>query len=145
MKKGHTMPTDKPRFHAPPELWEKLKPLARQMRHEPTPAEDALWQRVRNRRVGGAKFRRQYAIERFIVDFVCLEQRLIIEVDGGIHEQQQEYDAIRQAFLEAQGFRVLRFSNGDVLQFPDAVAEAIGDALASGQADVSEIEVKDDL
>ena len=123
------MSTDKPAFHAPPELWEKLKPLARQMRRDPTPAEHALWQRVRNRRVGGAKFRRQYAIERFIVDFVCLEHRLIIEVDGDIHEQQQEYDAVRQAFLEAQGFRVIRFTNAEVMRSPDGVVEIIGEAL----------------
>lgn len=123
------MPAGEPKFHAPPELWDRLKPLARQMRHEPTPAENALWQRIRNRRVAGAKFRRQYAIERFIVDFVCLEHRLIIEVDGSIHEQQQEYDAVRQAFLEAQGFRVLRFTNGEVLQALDAVVEVIGEGL----------------
>ena len=126
-------------FHTPPELWEKLKPLARQMRHEPTPAEDALWQRLRNRRVAGAKFRRQYSIERFIVDFVCLERRLIIEVDGAVHEQQQDYDAVRQAFLEAQGFCLLRFSNGEVLQSLDAVVEAIGEKLVSGKLRVGDV------
>ena len=122
------MPADQFIFHTPPELWEKLKPLAQQMRHEPTPAEDALWQRLRNRRLD-VKFRRQYTIERFIADFVCLEHRLIIEVDGEIHEHQQAYDALRQTFLEAQGFRVLRFTNGDVLQSPDAVLEVISSAL----------------
>lgn len=124
-----------PPFHAPPELWDKLKPLARQMRHEPTRAEDALWQRLRGRRLGGAKFRRQYAIERFIVDFVCLEQRLIVEVDGSIHEQQQDYDAVRQMFLEAQGFRMIRFTNGDVLQAAEAVVQTIGDVLWAGSAE----------
>ena len=64
------MDEDTPKFHASPELWAKLKPLARQMRHEPTAAEDALWQRVRGRHVQGAKFRRQYVIERFVVDCV---------------------------------------------------------------------------
>ena len=123
------MDEDTPKFHASPELWAKLKPLARQMRHEPTAAEDALWQRVRGRHVQGAKFRRQYVIERFVVDFVCLEHRLIIEVDGDIHEQQPEYDAIRQTFLEAQGFHVLRFSNDEVLQATDHVIKAIGEAL----------------
>lgn len=122
---------DKPIFHAPPELWAKPKHLARQMRHKSTPSEAALWQRLRNRRVVGAKFRRQYAIERFIVDFVCLEHTLIIEVDGSIHEHQQEYDVIRQLFLEAQGFRVLRFTNGEVLQSLDAVVEVIGEALSN--------------
>ncbi len=84
------------------------------MRHVPTPAEDMLWQQLRNRHLHGAKFRRQYAIERF-VDFACLEYRLVIEVDGSIHEQQQEIDAIRQEFLEALGFRVLRFTIAEVL------------------------------
>ncbi len=118
-------------FHTPPELWKKLKPLARQMRHEPTPAESALWERLRNRRIARAKFRRQYAIERFIVDFVCLELRLIIEVDGDIHALQTEYDAARQSFLESQGFCVLRFNNGDVLQSLDAVVTVIGETLVS--------------
>ncbi len=68
--------------HTAPELWEKLKPLARQMRHVPTPAEDRLWQHIRNRQLKGMKFRRQWAIERFIVDFFCYEANLIIEVDG---------------------------------------------------------------
>ncbi|MCB9455881.1 MAG: endonuclease domain-containing protein [Anaerolineaceae bacterium] len=118
-------------FHTPPELWKNLKPLARQMRHEPTPAENALWERLRNRRVARAKFRRQYTIERFIVDFVCVELRLIIEVDGDIHDLQTEYDAARQAFLESQGFCVLRFNNGDVLQSLDAVVTVIGETLVS--------------
>lgn len=107
--------------------WEKLKPLVREMRHQPTPAEDALWQKLRNRQVQGAKFRRQHSIEGFIVDFVCVEHRLIIEVDGSIHEMpdQQSYDEQRQAFLEAQGFRIMRFTNDAVLQSIDAVVEAI--------------------
>lgn len=118
-----------PFFHAPPELWAKLKPLAREMRQKPTHAEDHLWQHLRNRRAGGAKFRRQYPIERFIVDFVCLERRLIVEVDGDIHDHQQDYDAVRQEFLEAQGFRVLRFSNEAVLSSVDAVIAVIGAAV----------------
>ena len=116
-------------FDTPPTLWAKLKPLARQMRHQSTPAEDVLWQRLRNRRVQGAKFRRQYAIDRFIADFCCLEARLIVEVDGAIHDYTPEEDAVRQAFLEHQGFRVLRFTNGDVIQSLDAVLERIGEVL----------------
>lgn len=118
-------------FHTPPELWNKLKPLARQLRHEPTQAEDALWQLLRGRRLGGFKFRRQYAIERFIVDFVCLEKRLIVEVDGEIHDHQIEYDAIRQTFLEAQGFRVLRFRNDEVLKTGVSVVKRIVVALTT--------------
>ncbi len=120
-------------FHASAGWWTRLKPLARQMRHEPTSAEQKLWNRIRNRQIGTAKFRRQYTIDRFIVDFVCLEHRLIIEVDGDIHDQQQEHDAVRQEFLESLGFRMIRFSNGDVLGSLEAVAEAIGNALESSR------------
>jgi very-short-patch-repair endonuclease len=116
-------------FHTAPELWRKLKPLARQMRHEPTFAEDRLWQQLRNRRLGGAKFRRQYTIDRFIVDFYCPEARLVVEVDGAIHEYTQEEDAIRQAFIESLGMRVLRFTNAEVIQSIAGVLERIGEAL----------------
>jgi very-short-patch-repair endonuclease len=112
-----------------PNLWYKLKPLARQMRHEPTPAEDTLWQRLRNRRVCDAKFRRQHSIERFIVDFFCAEHRLIIEVDGSIHDYTVEEDALRQEFLESLGYRVIRFRNEDVFQGIDAVIEEISKRL----------------
>jgi very-short-patch-repair endonuclease len=97
------------------DLWAKLKPIAREMRGEPTRAEQALWQRLRNRQCGGAKFRRQHTIDRFIVDFVCHEHMLIIEVDGEIHQFTQEEDHLRQAFLETFGFRFLRFTNEQVL------------------------------
>ncbi len=119
-------------FTSSPEQWDKLKPLARDMRHAPTTAEDALWQRLRGRRVGGARFRRQHSIGGFIVDFVCIERRLVIEVDGAVHAQdgQRDRDAQRQAVLEAQGFRVLRFANADVLYALDAVVQAIEEALA---------------
>lgn len=124
-------------FTSSAEEWEKLKPLARDMRHKPTPAEDALWQRLRNRRVQGAKFRRQHSIGGYIVDFVCIDHHLIIEVDGDIHEQQRDYDAARQSFLEAQGFRVLRFSNGDVLRSLDAVVVVIGETLVRGEIEAN--------
>jgi len=102
--------------HTHPKWWDILKPLAREMRHQPTPAEDVLWQTLRNRQIRGLKFRRQHAIERFIVDFICVEKRLIIECDGEIHQYTQEEDAIRQQYLEAHGFFVMRFDNEDVLQ-----------------------------
>mgnify|MGYP001770978009 FL=1 len=72
------------------ELWEKLKPLARQMRREPTPAEDKLWQKLRHKQILGYKFRRQHTIDRFIVDFYCGEARLVVEVDGEVHDYTQE-------------------------------------------------------
>lgn len=141
------MTDEKPRqFTSTPQQWEKLKERAREMRHQPTAAEDVLWQRLRNRRVQGARFRRQHSIGGFIVDFVCIAQRLVVEVDGTVHEEadQQVYDAQRQAALERQGFRVLRFSNGEVLRALDAVVEAIGEALLEqgGQAEVMVGEVE---
>lgn len=123
-----------PQFTGVSDQWETLKAFAREMRHQPTPAEDALWRRVRGRRLGGMRFRRQHAIAGYIVDFVCLECFLIIEVDGSIHDlpDQQERDALRQAHLESLGYRVLRFTNGDVMGSVDAVLEVIGAALAEG-------------
>ncbi|MBC7813633.1 MAG: endonuclease domain-containing protein [Burkholderiales bacterium] len=112
-----------------PELWLKLKPLAKEMRREPTAAENALWQRLRRKHHAGYKFRRQHPIDRFIVDFYCATARLVIEVDGVIHEQTQDYDAVRQEFLEHLSLRVLRFTNGEVLQQIEAVLERIGEAL----------------
>ncbi|MEL6308715.1 MAG: DUF559 domain-containing protein [Chloroflexota bacterium] len=81
------------------DLWAKLKPLAKQMRHAPTPAEDVLWQGLR-RNALGIKFRRQHAIDRFIVDFFAYKIKLVVEVDGSIHEYTAEEDAIRQQYLE---------------------------------------------
>jgi very-short-patch-repair endonuclease len=107
------------------ELWKKLKPLARQMRSEPTAAENRLWQRLRNKQILGYKFRRQHAIDRFIVDFICNQALLVIEVDGEIHDYTQEEDAIRQEFLESQGLRVIRFRNQEVLGNIDGVVEEI--------------------
>lgn len=109
-----------------PELWKLLKPLARQMRHEPTTAEDRLWERIRNRRVNNLKFRRQHAIERFIVDFYCAEARLIIEVDGEVHQYSQEEDAVRQEYLEGLGLKVIRFTNNEIAnQLEDSVQKIV--------------------
>src|SRR4051794_22135472 len=84
---------------------------AREMRHEQTPAEQKLWAVVRGKQLYGHKFRRQHPIGRFIADFYCAEARLVIELDGESHAAQQEYDAIRTAYLQAQGYRVIRFTN----------------------------------
>ncbi len=115
--------------NAPKAIYEKTKFLAREMRTNPTPAENHLWQRIRKQQVLGFKFRRQYPIDRFIVDFYCTEARLVIEVDGGIHETQEEADQLRTELLESLGLRVLRFTNGEVLQYADAVVERIGEEL----------------
>ena len=102
---------------------------ARELRKAPTDAERALWKHLRLRQAGGYKFRRQQPIGHYIVDFVCLEQKLVIELDGGQHSQQVDYDLARSEFLASQGFRVLRFWNNQVLKQPDAVKAAILEAL----------------
>ncbi|MBP7961938.1 MAG: endonuclease domain-containing protein [Caldilineaceae bacterium] len=116
-------------WQPPPDLWRRLKPLARQMRSEPTAAEQKLWQRLRKQQIHGTKFRRQMAIERFIVDFCSPQARLIIEVDGPIHDYQVDQDAIRQEYLEGLGFRVIRFTNLQVLNEIEAVVDVIAKVL----------------
>jgi very-short-patch-repair endonuclease len=115
-------------WQTPASIWQALKPLAREMRKSPTPAEDVLWQHLRSEQLG-VKFRRQHAIDRFIVDFYAREPRLIVEVDGPIHETRKEYDAMRQAYLESLGYRVVRFTNEQVLQDVHAVLAVIRAAL----------------
>ena len=85
------------------------------LRHNPTDAEKRLWHHLRNRQLDGHRFRRQVPLSRYVVDFACLEARVVIEVDGGQHGWRAEADAARTAWLEANGFRVLRFWNNEVL------------------------------
>jgi very-short-patch-repair endonuclease len=99
------------------------------MRKEPTLAEDLLWQRLRAFRLCG-HFRRQHSIDRFIVDFYCPGTGLIIEVDGEVHRQQVEADQEREQVLAELGFRVIRFTNAQVLGQTDQVLQQIFDALA---------------
>ena len=101
---------------------------AKRMRSEPTDAERALWQLLRAKRFVGYKFKRQVPIDRYIVDFVCFADRLIIEADGSQHAE-SDYDAERDAYLAGQGFRVLRFWNNDILTNTEGVGEAIWAAL----------------
>jgi very-short-patch-repair endonuclease len=84
-----------------------------------------LWYHLRAHRFLGLKFKRQKPVGRYIVDFVCLEQRLIIELDGGQHSEQQHYDQDRDAWLRSQGYTVLRFWNNDVMQQLEGVLEQI--------------------
>jgi len=102
---------------------------ARALRREQTPAEARLWSRLRSRDMAGAKFRRQVPIGPFIADFLCKELSIIVEADGGQHSDQEAYDARRTAWLESQGYRVLRFWNHAILTDTDAVMEVIGDAV----------------
>jgi very-short-patch-repair endonuclease len=87
---------------------------ARALRRALTPAEIALWTRIRGRQLGGFKFARQEPIDRYYVDFVCREQRLIIELDGGQHSERPE-DKQRDSALRALGYRVIRIWNNDVI------------------------------
>ena len=108
----------------------KLTRRAREMRHQATDAERLLWRHLRGRQVAGYKFRRQVPIAPYIVDFICLEASLIIELDGGQHAEAAAYDTARTSVLQQRGYRVIRFWNNDVLQQTDAVLAVIAKALS---------------
>ena len=101
-----------------------LTPLAKQLRRSQTEAEKALWRHLRSKGLSGLKFRRQQPIGAYIVDFVCFENKLIIEVDGGQHSNSEE-DRRRDVWLQSEGYAVLRFWNNEVLGNLDGVMEAI--------------------
>ncbi len=98
-----------------------LQQHARELRRESTDAEHWLWQRLRDRRLLGLKFRRQVPIGPYIADFVCKERSLVIEIDGSQHLEHEGYDRRRTAFLEQQGNRVVRYWNNEVLGQGEAV------------------------
>ncbi|MBR0787300.1 endonuclease domain-containing protein [Bradyrhizobium iriomotense] len=106
-----------------------LRQFAKNMRHEPTDAEAAMWRFLRDRRPSTYKFRRQVPIENYILDFVCFAKRLVVEIDGSQHMESQR-DAVRDAVLSAEGFSIARYWNNDVLQQPDSVLEDILAKLA---------------
>ncbi len=99
--------------------------LQRKLRNEMTDAERALWKALQGRQMAGYKFRRQHPFENYILDFVCLEKMLVIEVDGSQHVEQAAYDEERTRQLTRAGFRVVRFWNNEVLTQIDAVKERI--------------------
>jgi very-short-patch-repair endonuclease len=102
--------------------------LARRLRRDVTEAEKVLWRLLRNRALGGAKFRRQALMGRYIADFACLERKLIVEADGDQHAASKT-DAVRTSWLESRGFRVLRFANRDILENLEGVAAVVLKAL----------------
>ena len=104
-------------------------PTARKLRGNPTEAETRLWSRLRRKQLDGHRFRRQVPLGPYVVDFLYLSARLVVEVDGGQHAIEARCDGKRTAWLEWQGFRVARFWNHDVLGNTDAVVEAIRVAL----------------
>ncbi len=117
------------RWHTKPELWEKLKQIAREKRHKPTAEENILWQRLRRNQLQGYHFRRQHGIGPFIVDFYCESANLVIEVDGPVHDYQIEKDKIRQQYLEELKFKIMRFTNDSVLKDLESVVYQIVSVL----------------
>jgi adenine-specific DNA-methyltransferase len=99
---------------------------ARYLRHESTDAARKLWSRLRNRQLG-VKFRREYPVGPYVADFCCIEMGLIVEVDGGQHDQPEKrrYDETRTRWLEGAGFRVIRFRDGEVLKEMEGVIHRI--------------------
>ena len=118
-----------PRGKAGDEGSQTLK-FARKLRRNQTDAEKFLWSKLRNRQLNGYKFKRQVPVGNYIADFLCQEAMLIVELDGGQHAEQKDYDQRRTHWLQSQGFRVLRLWNNDVLLningASDALLEAAG-------------------
>ena len=108
----------------PPRSNPKTRTHAIELRKEPTPAERKLWALIRNDQLG-VNFRRQHAIGNFIPDFVCVQKKLIIELDGSQHLEQQEYDNERTKYLESLGYKVIRFWNNEVTNNIDGVILAM--------------------
>jgi len=104
---------------------ELFKQRSRDLRKNLTDAEQKLWQKLRMKQINGNKFRRQFVLGNYIVDFICLNKRLIIEVDGGQHMDNVSYDLKRDEWLKKQNFKVLRFWNNQVLNEIDSVLEVI--------------------
>jgi very-short-patch-repair endonuclease len=103
--------------------------FARKLRRESTRAEGCLWRHLRDRQLGRCKIRRQQALGPYLVDFVCFERRLVVELGGGQHGSSEAYDRVRDDWLRSQGYRVLRFWNNDVLENMVGVLATIEAAL----------------
>ncbi len=93
----------------------ELRQAAEQLRDNMTAAEQVLWEAIREKKLGGLRFRAQHPVGQFVLDFYCASCKLAIELDGSVHENRAEEDAARTAHLEAYGYRVLRFQNNEVL------------------------------
>lgn len=102
-----------------------LTKFKKDLRTKQTSAEKLLWFQLRNRRFQGWKFRRQHILKGYIVDFVCLERKLVVELDGGQHADQKAYDHQRTQVLQKEGFQVIRFWNNEVLRNMEGVLEVI--------------------
>lgn len=107
----------------------RRRDFARDLRTNMTEAESQLWPHLRKRRLHECKFRRQVVIGDYIIDFACMDRKLIVELDGSQHTLQREYDEERTRWLESQGYRVLRFWNFEVMEDVEAVLERIWNSL----------------
>jgi very-short-patch-repair endonuclease len=110
-------------------VFDRTKNRARRLRRDMTDAERRLWSRLRDHQLGGLGSRRQHAIPPYVVDFACIDARVIVEVDGGQHAESSS-DQDRDAYLKHQGWRVLRFWNNDVLANTEGVPQQILTSLA---------------
>ena len=111
----------------------ELKRRSRKLRENSNPVEELLWGYLRNRRLGGFKFRRQHVIGPYIADFYCAEFHLVVELDGESHRGNEQRDARRQCWLEEQGLQVLRFRNVDVYENLEGVLDKILDVCQSSK------------
>jgi very-short-patch-repair endonuclease len=109
--------------------------FARKLRSNLTDAERQLWSRLRRRQLNGFKFRKQHPVGIYVCDFICLEAAVIVELDGRQHLDRAPEDLHRDAFLREQGYRVLRFWNGDVLSRMNSVVDTIFEALQRSEMD----------
>src|SRR5687768_15017647 len=103
--------------------------LAQRLRNNATDAERHLWRHLSRRQLGGYTFSRQIPVGRFVCDFMCREARLVVEVDGGQHDDRSPLDAERTEWIESEGYRVLRFWNNEVLENTDGVLQSILERL----------------
>lgn len=102
---------------------------ARELRERQTKAESLLWNALRAKRLSGVKFRRQHPIPPFVADFACVKAGLVVEIDGGYHDYQFQNDEARTSYIERKGFRVIRFSNEDVVSSTESVVISIANDL----------------
>ena len=110
-----------------------LRQRARQLRKNSTEAENHLWKFIRCRSLGGYRFKRQVPVGNYIADFLCSWKKLIVKLDGGQHDEHHGYDEVRTKFLNAMGYRVLRFWNHDVLTETEEILEIILNELNKAQ------------
>lgn len=134
------MSHDKQRWRTKFNTWVVLREIARELRTSPTPEEDLLWEQLPNRKLDGMRFRRQHAIDRFIVDFYCSKASLVVEVDGPIHQYTAEQDAVRQEFLEKLGLTVLRIANADAREEMNKVVARIRRAVEDRRSSLRQTE-----